>query len=369
MKKTIALIILSLALFASQIVSAQGPAEQPDMTIDAKTRAEVIEAIIKNLNEGYIFPELAKKMEADLRDRLQKKEYDQSASAKAFAAKLTADLQAVSQDKHLRVRYSHQPIPVRQNREPGPEERERYLQEGRWENFGFEKIERLRGNIGYMEMLGFFDAEIGAETAVAAMNFLANSDALIIDLRRNGGGDPAMVALVSSYLFDGEPVHLNDLYSRPADSTRQWWTLAHVPGRKFGGKKEVYVLTSRRTFSAAEEFTYNLKSLKRATIIGETTGGGAHPGDGRRLSEHFGVFLPTGRAINPISKTNWEGTGVKPDVEVPADQALKTAQLMALKKLAEKNADEQKAGLYRRLIDTAQKELDDAKKGQKTEPR
>jgi C-terminal processing protease CtpA/Prc len=131
----------------------------------------------------------------------------------------------------------------------------------------------------------------------------------------------------------------------------------------------VYVLTSRRTFSAAEEFTYNLKSLKRATIIGETTGGGAHPGDGRRLSEHFGVFLPTGRAINPISKTNWEGTGVKPDVEVPADQALKTAQLMALKKLAEKNADEQKAGLYRRLIDTAQKELDDAKKGQKTEPR
>jgi C-terminal processing protease CtpA/Prc len=363
--KTIMLILaLAMSAMIAGISSAQGPAEQPDLTIDAKVRAEVIEAIIKNLNQSYIFPETAKKMETALRDRTSKKEYDQITSAKAFATKLTSDLQEVSHDKHLRVRYSHQPIPVREDREPTPEDQARFLKEMRWRNFGFAKVEWLRGNIGYLEMMGFFDARAGGETAAAAMNFLANSDALIIDLRRNGGGDPAMVALVSSYLFD-EPVHLNDLYFRPTDSTHQWWTLPHVPGQKFGGKKDVYVLTSNRTFSAAEEFTYNLKCLKRATIIGETTGGGAHPGGVERLNEHFGMFIPSGRAINPITKTNWEGTGVKPDIEVPASEALKMAQLIAARKLAEKNTDPENKEFYKNLVETMQKELDDLKKGQK----
>jgi C-terminal processing protease CtpA/Prc len=366
MKKKLASII-ALIMIASQTVTAQAPIEQPDLTIDAKARAEVIEGIINNLNRSYIFPETAKKMEAAIRDRASKKEYDQITSAKAFAAKLTSDLQEVSRDKHLRVRYSHEPIPVRERRPPTPEEIEEARRSGQRINFGFEKVERLGGNIGYLEMMGFFDAALGGETAAAAMGFLANTDALIIDLRRNGGGSPAMVALVSSYLFD-DTVHLNSLYFRPSDSTRQWWTLPHVPGRKFGGKKDVYVLTSSRTFSAAEEFTYNLQCLKRATIIGETTGGGAHPGGVERVHQHFSVFIPSGRAINPITKTNWEGTGVKPDVEAPAGEALKTAQLMALKKLDEKNTDPRMAEQYKRLIETTQKELDDLKKGQKTAP-
>ncbi|MDP8979977.1 MAG: S41 family peptidase [Acidobacteriota bacterium] len=202
-------------------------------------------------------------------------------------------------------------------------------------NFGFEKVERLQGNIGYLDLRGFMEAQWGSETAVAAMNFLANTDALIIDLRQNGGGDPAMVALITSYLFSpGEEVHLNDLYWRPSNETHQWWTLPYVPGRRYANKP-VYVLTSNRTFSAAEEFTYNLKNLKRATIIGETTGGGAHPGGMERLSEHFMAFLPSGRAINPISKTNWEGTGVTPDVAVPAADALTTATAAALRKISE----------------------------------
>jgi len=161
---------------------------------------------------------------------------------------------------------------------------------------------------------------------------------VIVDLRQNGGGDPAMVQLIASYFFGTEPVHLNDLYFRPSDSTTQWWTLAYVPGRRMP-TTDVYVLTSHRTFSAAEEFTYDLQNLKRATIVGEVTGGGAHPGDPERLSEHFMMFVPSGRAVNPVTKTDWEGTGVKPDVEVPAEKALKMANLMALKRAVQKTTD------------------------------
>jgi C-terminal processing protease CtpA/Prc len=198
-------------------------------------------------------------------------------------------------------------------------------------NHTFTKVERLRGNIGYIEFLNFLDPDLAADTVAAAMNFVNGTDALIIDMRSNGGGSPAMVALVCSYLFGPEPVHLNDLYWREGNRTDEFWTKKEVSGKRYLNK-DVYVLTSKRTFSGAEEFTYNLKNLKRATIVGETTGGGAHPGTGFRLSDHFGMFVPTGRAISPITKTNWEGTGVTPDVDVPADQALLVARLMALKK-------------------------------------
>jgi C-terminal processing protease CtpA/Prc len=130
-----------------------------------------------------------------------------------------------------------------------------------------------------------------------------------------------------------------------------------VPGRRYTGK-EVYVLTSKRTFSGAEEFTYNLKNLKRATIVGETTGGGAHPGGTRRVTDHFAVWVPSGRAINPITKTNWEGTGVTPDIAVPADQALATAHVAALKHLKEQATDsDERKGLEDALRDV-QKDLD-----------
>src|SRR5205085_4904803 len=367
-----AFIILMAAALALNAPAglAQGPqGPPPDMTIDAATRAAVIDSAIKNLNEAYVFPEVAKKMEQALRERVANKEYDSVTSARAFADKLTTDLQAVSHDKHLRVRYSREVIAERQNaEEPTAEEIEQFKTILRQTNYGFEKLDRLPGNIGYLDLRGFNPAQFAAETGAAAMNFLANTDALIIDLRRNGGGDPAMVAFLTSYLFGNEPVHLNDLYFRPEDSTHQWWTLPHVPGKRFGDQKEVYVLTSRRTFSAAEEFTYNLKNLKRATVVGETTGGGAHPGGSRRLNEHFQMFVPSGRAINPISKTNWEGTGVEPDVKVPADQALKVAQVSALAKLIDKEASPQRKDALKGALDTAQRELDELKKAAKPTP-
>ena len=325
------LVFLSLLTTSIVAISCAQP-EQADLTIDAATRTQVVDGIIKRLNDSYVFPEVAKKMEQSIRERVAKKEYDQITSAKQFATTLTNDLQAVSHDKHLRVRYSFESIPERAPRqEPTAEEREQRKRALTWLNHGFGRVERLPGNIGYLEFFNFADEELGADTVAAAMNFINGTDALIIDMRKNGGGNPAMVALVCSYLFGPEPVHLNDLYWREGNRTDEFWTRKELPGKRYLNK-DVYVLTSNRTFSGAEEFTYNLKNLKRATIIGETTGGGAHPGGGFRITEHFGMFVPTGRAISPITKTNWEGTGVTPDISVPADQALLVARLMALKK-------------------------------------
>jgi C-terminal processing protease CtpA/Prc len=339
------------------IVGQAPPPEQPDMTVDAATRKEVIESVIKRLNESYVFPEVAAKMEQAVRKRAAAGEYEQLTSAKEFAKTLTAHLQEVSKDKHLRVRYSHQPIPERARRqEPTAEEQEQFRRHMGRINYGFERVERLPGNVGYVEFRGFFAPELGRDTVASVFNFLANTDALIIDLRKNGGGSPEMVAQITSYLFGAEPVHLNSLYWREGDRTEEFWTLKEVPGKRYTGK-DVYVLTSNYTFSGAEEFSYNLKNLKRATIVGETTGGGAHPGGGFRLHQHFGAFIPTGRAINPITKTNWEGTGVEPDVKVPSDQALKVAHLAAVKKAIDKTPDEELKGELRRLAERLQTEI------------
>jgi C-terminal processing protease CtpA/Prc len=208
-------------------------------------------------------------------------------------------------------------------------------------NYGFHKLEHLAGNVGYLDLRAFNDARWAGETAIAAMKFLANCDAVIIDLRWNGGGSPSMIQLISSYFFE-EPVHLNSFYIRDEDRTQQFWSHAHVEGSRMTDV-DLYVLTSPRTFSAAEEFTYNMKNLERATIVGETTGGGAHPV--RRVAFpdlKISMSLPFGRAINPISGTNWEGTGIEPHMTVPEADALDLAHMEALKKLADAATDDER---------------------------
>ena len=163
------------------------------------------------------------------------------------------------------------------------------------------------------------------------MSFLGNVDAIIFDLRSNGGGDPKMVAYLSSYLF-AQRTHLNDLYERKSGKTTEYWTRLDAPGKKLADQP-AFVLTSSGTFSGAEEFSYNLKNLKRATIVGETTGGGAHPTGSHRLDDHFLIGVPFARAVNPITRTNWEGTGVEPDVKVAADQALDVAIKLAVDRI------------------------------------
>lgn len=347
--------VVALTILAT-VLHAQ-PQPDKDLNIDAAERNQVIDSVLDVLNKQYVFPEVAAKMASALRERQKRKEYDAITSAQEFARILTEHLQAISHDKHLRVRHSFEVLPLRQDREgpPSPEERERARRQMARQNFGFEKLERLSGNIGYLDLRSFAPPGLGGETVVAAMNFLANTDAVIVDLRKNGGGAPAMVALICSYLFD-DVTHLNDLYWRPKDSTQQWWTLPYVPGKKLAGKP-VYVLTSKRTFSGAEEFSYNLKNLNRATIVGETTGGGAHPGGVVRLSDHLSAFIPTGRAINPISKTNWEGTGVAPDVAVDQELALKTAHLLAARKLRETEKDERIVSQLGEVVTLLEKEL------------
>jgi peptidase S41-like protein len=305
-----------------------------DFKVDAATRARVIDAALLNLNEFYVSPESAKKMGDAVRIRQKKGEYDSVDDGEAFAKMLTNNFQEVSHDKHLRVDFSPARIPERPAGPPDADAVARYRKDMEKMNCGFDKVEILSGNVGYLKFDMFADPEICGSTAVAAMNFLANVDAIIFDLRENGGGDPKMIALVSTYLFS-KPTHLNDLWERKSDTTSQYWTLPYVPG-KLLDEKPAYVLTSKRTFSGAEEFSYNLKNLGRATIVGETTGGGAHPVSGHRIDDHFMIGVPFAKAVNPISKTNWEGTGVEPDVKVKAADALTTAQRLVMEKLASK---------------------------------
>lgn len=319
-------------------------------------RKAVVEQLLVELERGYVFPRVAEDMEFELRERLEAGVFDKAAEPHAFAQLLTDALRDVSSDKHLAVRYSPEPIAesAREEREPTPEEIEHMRRDGAWGNFGFEAVQRLAGNIGYIDLRGFQEPELAAPTVHAAMAFVANTDALIFDMRENGGGSPHMVRLISSYLFGPEPVHLNDLYFRPEDRTEEFWTLAELPGARYGDKKDVYVLTSNYTFSAAEEFTYNLQCLKRATIVGQTTGGGAHPGGMVRLHPHFSAFIPNGRAINPITKTNWEGVGVKPDVECDTAAARARAHELALQRLVAAEKDPARRERFETALATAQ---------------
>lgn len=300
-----------------------------NVVLDAALRKRVIDGIESDLTEDYVEPDVAAKMNAALDAHVKAGDYTSITDGNAFAEKLTSDLRAISHDGHLRVDFN--PFKMPAPHEPSAEDRARMREQMLGDNCAFDKVEILPGNIGYVRFDAFMDADICGATVAAAMGFVAHTDALIFDLRENGGGQPAMVSLIASYLFD-KPTHLNDLYNRHENSTTQYWTLAWVPGERLP-TQPVFVLTAHRTFSGGEEFTYDLKTQKRATIVGETTGGGAHPVSGHPVADYFMVGVPFATAINPITKTSWEGTGVEPDVKVAADDALTTAEKLAAEKI------------------------------------
>jgi len=352
--------VLAAAALVWTAAQAQLPSDQPPLPIDEVTCNTVIDAALKALEEEYVFPEVAAKMTEAIRKRQANKEYAKVKTGQELAELLTEQLRAVSKDKHLRIVCSTEKLrrpPA--GKGPRADEKERRRQMTLKANAGYRRVERLGGNVGYLVLDTFWDAEAAAEPAAAAMNFLANTDALIIDLRSNGGGDPHGVALLCSYFFDAKPVHLNSLYWRKGDRTEEFWTRKELAGKRYVGK-EVYVLTSARTFSGAEEFAYNLQTQKRATIVGETTGGGAHPGGRRPLGDHFMIGVPSGQAINPITKTNWEGTGVKPDVAVSGEEALDKAHELAVKTILSNAKDEEARQQIQRDLDRFKKRLIEA---------
>ncbi len=316
---------------------ATAPAAPPRLTEAA--RAAVVAKLADILTEKYVFPDTGKKMADLLRGNQRAGAYAPLAEPQEFARRLTDDIRSVSRDLHLGVRYDPESIRLSKIQTVDGDELQRLeKRQGRMDNYGFREVRILPGNIGYVKFDYFSGSPEAFPVAVGAMAFVSGADALVFDLRDNGGGDPQMIQLLTTYLFEGEPKHLNSFYHREGDRTEQFWTLPYVPGKRMPAVP-VYVLTSDRTFSGAEEFTYNLKNMKRATIVGETTGGGAHPVNRELIDDDFWVSVPYARAVNPISKTNWEGTGVEPDVKVPAPQALDAAQAMALEKLHSAEAD------------------------------
>lgn len=331
MLKTLAYLTLSLA----GLVIHQTP-----LTTELKN--QTIDQIESSMKERYVDPAVAEKAVRSLRVNQRIGAYDKLGEGPAFATLLTQHLNEVCKDAHLRVRYSAEVLPERQNRsEPSKVEIEQARRQTQLANVGFEKVERLQGNIGYLKFNYFDEGSVMERPCKAAFDFLADTDALIVDIRQNGGGSPDGVRHICSYLFNEKPVHLNSLYFREGNQTIEFWTLKSVPGHRYAGK-DVYVLTSKRTGSGAEEFAYNLKNLKRATIIGENTWGGANPGGVVRLNDHFSIFIPVGRAINPYSKTNWEGTGVDPDIRMDPKESLPATHRLAVERLlaGAKNQDD-----------------------------
>lgn len=292
--------------------------------------APVIDETVRLLADHYVFPEVAGELASLLRRRLAEGAYDVD-SAEELGRRVTADLQSVNGDLHLRLKYHADQVP----REQGAANLAAMRRDFDNSLGGAPRVELLDGGVAVMKLAPMlFPLDWAAEPLGAALTLVASARALVLDLRGNLGGDPDTVAFVCGHLLD-ERTHLNTMYWRDGERLEQSWSPAHVPGSRFGGGKPVYVLTSDRTFSAAEELAYDLQQLGRAVIVGERTAGGAHPRGGWTVHPHLEASIPVGRAVNPVSGSNWEGTGVLPDVICPASEALDRAHELALTRLSD----------------------------------
>lgn len=298
----------------------------------------IIDTLSTLIEQEYVFADVGKEISDQLNQNLAEGKYAGITDYQEFSDVMTSDLRSKNGDKHLALIYAPDVIKsIRESEKNKNDSLENEILGVRQRrNFGFSKIEILDGNIGYLRLDNFYDVNQAGETAIAAMQFLAHTGAIILDLRYNGGGNGNMIQLLTSYFFGNETQHLNTSYSRKEDFYYQSWSMPWVPGKRLENT-ELFILTSKNTFSAAEEFCYDLQNLGRATIIGESTGGGAHPVTRTVLNENFGAQLAIGQAINPITKTNWEGVGVQPDILINADQAKDMAYKEALKKLVTKD--------------------------------
>ena len=336
-------IVITTLLFNYQVSTAQ------DIALTEEYKEQAIHKLSQLMNDFYVFPNVAKSTEEHLLKQLNKGHFKQFKDDESFAAALTESVQSVNNDKHMRIQKNRPYVAPDNSPERKIEEQLDQINRSKWFNYGFVEVKVLKGNVGYLDLRGFAGLEGGKPIADAYMKLMANTDAIIIDLSKNGGGSPDMVQYLCSYFFD-EKVHLNSLYYREGDKTIDFWTLDEIGGTKMPDLP-LFVITSNRTFSGAEEFSYNMQTQKRATLVGQTSGGGANPGGTRSINENLYVFIPTGKAINPITKTNWEGVGVIPEIKTELEDTFdKTYELaMEAAKTYREKTKEKLSNIYMSL--------------------
>jgi len=337
MKTYFKIILLIISSVMIQNVYAQDVNSKKVLT--KKEKGTIVSSIEEHLNKTYIDLELSQKMITELNTNLKSKKYKAIIDPSEFSKVLTEDLQGVSKDLHLKIRFEPKRIAQKKrvvSDEMQLEMEKRMAMKMAEINYGFTETKILNGNIGYLNLRMFADIKYAEEAATAAMNFLSNTNAIIIDLRTNGGGVPSMMQLLSSYFFDETPVLLSDFYERETGEKTQLYSFANVDGKR-STNKPVYILTSKNTFSAAEAFTYTLKHLDKATIVGEVTKGGANRTKRINLNDDFTISVPYIESIHPITKTNWEGKGVQPNIKTTEKDAFVTAYIDAVNKTVKRN--------------------------------
>lgn len=328
----IATSLLGLNAHAQSRTSDQKPLQKSDIR-------EIIDSLVNAYETHYVYPDTAKALGEYIRKRFSDGAYDDATDLRTIAARLCEDMRSFTHDKHLYVSV------MSPNDTPaiGDTATDAEIARRARSNFGIRKAEWLKGNVGYLRSDRFDDAVYAGKAAAAAMNFCSRCDAVIIDLRYNGGGDETMVRFLASYFFR-RPTLINALYFPENDSLSQTWTSACVPGQKMVNT-DLYILTSKRTASGAEAFSYGMKNAGRAVIVGETTAGAAHWTESWEFpSLQIRADIPIARPINPVTKTSWERTGVTPDITVAADDALIVAHREAVKRIIERTTDEERRG-------------------------
>ncbi|HEV8128596.1 MAG TPA: S41 family peptidase [Candidatus Eisenbacteria bacterium] len=329
-------------------ISSGAGDDRPDVVIDASARKLAIESLVTRIDEYYPIPEVRKRLTTELRRRSKAGAYDRVTSAKEFRTRLTSELRELSHDEHFNVEYFVRPRPFpeqEKEKESADPNSSRELIAG-VHNQGFDALERLPGNVGYMRLRTFEEPGSTGKVIAAAMDFLSRTDAMIIDLRYNKGGYGETGALLASY-FLSEATELSEAKSK--DGVKQKWSYTFVPGAKYLDKP-VYVLMSKTTFSAPEAFAYDLQALKRVIVVGEVSRGGANPSVQVLLSDRFGAIIPWAVTRNPITNTSWDGKGVTPDIPATSDQALDVAHLAAARAISAKHPNDSVTGEIEEII-------------------